>query len=32
MKTNPRTYKIKELNGEKIIGNFFEKELFRSKL
>ena len=31
-KTNPWTYKIKDLNGEKIIGNFYEKQLLRSKL
>ena len=32
LKTNPWTYKIKDLNGEKIIGSFYEKELLRSKL
>ena len=32
LKTNPWTYKIKDLNGEKIIGSFYEKELLRSIL
>ena len=32
LKTNPCTYKIKDLNGEKIIESFYEKELLRSKL
>ena len=32
LKTNPWTYKIKDLNGEKIIGSFNEKELLRSIL
>ena len=32
LKTNPWTYKIKDLNGEKIIGNFYEKEFFLSIL
>ena len=27
LKTNPWTYKIKDLNGEKTIGSFYEKEL-----
>ena len=27
LKTYPWTYKIKDLNGEKIIGSFYEKEL-----
>ena len=27
LKTNPWTYKIKDLNREKIIGSFYEKEL-----
>ena len=27
LKTNPSIYKIRNLNGEKIIGSFFEKEL-----
>ena len=27
LKTSPSTYKIKYLNGEKIIGVFYEKEL-----
>ena len=30
LKTNPRTYKIKDLNREKIIRSFYEKELLRS--
>ena len=30
LKTNAWTYKIKDLNGEKIIGTFYEKELLRS--
>ena len=32
LKTNSWIYKIKDLNIEKIIGSFFEKELFLSKL
>ena len=32
LKTNSWTYKIKDLNGEKIIGSFYEKELLLSKL
>ena len=32
LKTNPWTYKIKFLDGEKIIGGFYEKELLLSKL
>ena len=32
LKTNPWTYKIKDLNGEKIIGSFYGKELLRSIL
>ena len=32
MKTNPWTYKIKDLNGENITGSFSEKELLLSKL
>ena len=32
LKTNPWTYTIKHLNGEKIIRHFYEKELLRSKL
>ena len=32
LKTNPWSYKIKYLNGEKIIGNFYEKELLLSIL
>ena len=32
LKTNPGTYKIKELNGETIIESFYEKELLLSKL
>ena len=31
-KTNPWTYKTKDLNGAKIIGSFYEKELLFSKL
>ena len=27
LKTNPWTYKIKYLNGEKIIGSFYEKRI-----
>ena len=32
LKTNPGTYKIKDLNREKIIESFYEKELLQSKL
>ena len=32
LKTNLWTYKTKYLNGEKIIGSFYEKELLRNKL
>ena len=32
LKTNLWTYKIKDLNGEKIIGSFYKKELLRSIL
>ena len=32
LKTNPRTYKIKDSNGKKILCCFYEKELLRSKL
>ena len=32
LKTNSLTYKIKDLNGKKIIGSFYEKELLLSKL
>ena len=32
LKTNPWTYKIKDLNGEKIIGSFYEKNMLRSIL
>ena len=32
LKTNPWTYKNKDLKGEKIIGKFYEKELLLSKL
>ena len=32
LKTNFWTYKIKDLNGVKIIGSFYEKELLFSKL
>ena len=30
-KTNPWTYKIKDLSREKIIGSFGEKELLQNK-
>ena len=32
LKANPWTYKVEDLNGEKIIGSFYEKELLRSEL
>ena len=32
LKTNPWTYTIKGLNGEKIIGSFYERELLFSIL
>ena len=32
LKTNHWTYKIKDLNGQKIIGSFYEEELLRSIL
>ena len=32
LKTNPWTNKIKDLNGKKVIGISYEKELFLSKL
>ena len=32
LKTNPWTYKIKDLNREKIIGSFYEKELLLSEI
>ena len=32
LKTNPWLYKIKDLNGEEIAGNFYEKELLLSIL
>ena len=32
LKTNPCNFKIKALNGEKIMGSFYAKELLRSKL
>ena len=32
LKTNPWTYKLKDLNGEKIIESFYEKELLLSIL
>ena len=32
LKTNPWTYKIKDLNGETIMRSFYEKELLLSKL
>ena len=31
IKTNPWTYKLKGLNGEKIIGSFYGKEFLLSK-
>ena len=30
--TVPKTYNIKDLNGEKIIGSFYDKELQKSML
>ena len=30
LETNPLAYKIKDVNGEKIIGSFYEKELLLS--
>ena len=32
LKTNPLTYKIKDLNGEKITGSFYENDLLLNKL
>ena len=32
LKTNPWTYRLKDSNGEKIIGSFYEKELLLSIL
>ena len=32
LKNNPWTYKIKDLNGEKIIGSFYESKLLLNKL
>ena len=32
VKCNPWTYKIEDLNGEKMIGSFCEKEMLLSKL
>ena len=32
LKTDPWTYKIKDLNRENTIGSFYEKELLLSKL
>ena len=32
LKINPWTYKIKDVNGEKIIGTFYEKEWLWSEL
>ena len=32
LKTNPWTYEIEDINGEKIIWSFYEKELLLSKL
>ena len=31
-KTNPWTCKMKDVNGETIVGSFYEKELLSSKL
>ena len=31
LKTNPWTYKVKDLNGKKIIGSFYEKETLLNK-
>ena len=31
LKANPWTFKIKDLNGEKLKGNFYEKKLLLSK-
>ena len=32
LKTNPWTFKIKDLNGKKVIGSFYKKELLQSKI
>ena len=32
LKTNPWNHKSKDINGEKIIGSFYEKDLLLSKL
>ena len=32
LKTNPWTYEIKDLNGEKMTGSLYEKELLLSNL
>ena len=32
LETNPLMHKIKDLNGEKILGSFYEKEILLSKL
>ena len=32
LKANPRTYRIKDSNEEKIIGSFYEKEMLLIKL
>ena len=32
LKTNTWTYKFKDLNGKKIIGSFYKKDLLLSKL
>ena len=32
LKNNPWTYKIKHLNGEKMIGSFYQKEMVLSNL
>ena len=31
LKTNPWTYKVKDLNGEKMIGGFYEQEMLLNK-
>ena len=32
LRTNPWTYKTKTVNGKKIMGSFYEKELLLNKL
>ena len=32
LKSSPGTYEIQDLNGEKIMGSFYEEELWLSKL